>query len=377
MPTLTIQLPGLPPVDHILRDEMITIGRMKGNTIALDDASVSVSHAKITRKGADFFLKDLNSTNGTMLNGQTINEARLRDGDQLKFGEVVAAYSAEPEFVATTPSQSTAATLSNPPAPAPQPISTSTSFVSKRLVTQAAQMAQTPVNPPTVAAANSIKRPQKKSPVWVMPALAVGAVVVVVGLILGKFLMGSESKKTTPASNTPTATAPGKNSTPQPAPNNAAAKPAPKSPEPAADARNDVASLKRALQSKDTADRRRAAAALHSLGAGAKDALPELRRALDDPDADVRMWSALALVNNKVYDKTEVPILLQVLHHDNSMLRQVSCLSLALIPYDDAEKDTVVTALTDSANKDEDDDVRKAAVSALKIIAPDSVNAGK
>src|SRR5580704_14762670 len=115
MPTLIIQLPGLPPVEHILRDEMMTIGRKKGNTIALDDTSVSVSHAKITRKGVDFFLKDLNSTNGTMLNGQSINEARLRDGDQLKFGEVVAHYRAEPDFVSIVPGQIPG--LLPPPAP--------------------------------------------------------------------------------------------------------------------------------------------------------------------------------------------------------------------------------------------------------------------
>src|SRR5471032_1670529 len=96
MPSLTLQLPNLPSVNHILREEVMTIGRMKGNTLALDDSSVSVSHAKITQKNGDFFLKDLNSTNGTMLNGQSINETRLRDGDQLKFGEVVAYFRLEP-----------------------------------------------------------------------------------------------------------------------------------------------------------------------------------------------------------------------------------------------------------------------------------------
>ena len=131
------------------------------------------------------------------------------------------------------------------------------------------------------------------------------------------------------------------------------------------------------MKAADPAERRRAAAALHALGSGAKEAVPELRNALNDADADVRMWSALALVNNKSYDRGEIPILIQVLHHDNSMLRQVSCLSLALIPYEDADKDTVVAALTDTANKDEEDDVRNAAVSALKIIAPESVPAGK
>ena len=102
MPTLIIQLPGLPSVEHIVREDAITLGRMKGNTSALSDSSVSLSHAKITRVGNEFFLKDLNSTNGTMLNGQSITEARLREGDQLKFGEVIAYFRLEP-LAAPTP----------------------------------------------------------------------------------------------------------------------------------------------------------------------------------------------------------------------------------------------------------------------------------
>src|SRR5438445_4227313 len=77
MPTLTIQLPGLPPVAHVLKDETVTIGRFKGNTIVIEDASISLMHAKITRKDGQFYLKDLNSTNGTIVNGQPIGEVRL------------------------------------------------------------------------------------------------------------------------------------------------------------------------------------------------------------------------------------------------------------------------------------------------------------
>lgn len=389
MPTLTIQLPGLPPVDHILREEMMTIGRMKGNTIALDDVSVSVSHAKITRKGTEFFLKDLNSTNGTMLNGQSINEARLKDGDQLKFGEVIAHYRSEPDFVSTAPTQNTAAAPAPSPAaalvpqPAPPPVAASTTFVSKRLVTQASQMSQTsaaPGQPAQTTQTTQVRRDGKKSPAWLLPAVAGGAVLVVVTLIGVKFFSGGDTTPKTPVSaNPPANPAPAKNPAPNNPPGSAAVKPVVPSKNPAAaPAENpSLASLKKALKAADPAERRRAAAALHALGSGAKEAVPELRNALNDADADVRMWSALALVNNKSYDRGEIPILIQVLHHDNSMLRQVSCLSLALIPYEDADKDTVVAALTDTANKDEEDDVRNAAVSALKIIAPESVPAGK
>ena len=95
MPTLTVHLPGLPPVSHVLKDETITIGRMKGNTIVIEDVSISLMHAKITRKDGAFFLKDLNSTNGTLVNGQRINEARLRDLDRVIFADITAHFQAE------------------------------------------------------------------------------------------------------------------------------------------------------------------------------------------------------------------------------------------------------------------------------------------
>src|SRR3954471_24393644 len=95
MPTLSIQLPGLPPVSHVLKDETITIGRMKGNTIVIEDSSISLMHAKITRKNGDFLLKDLNSTNGTSVNGQPIGEVRLRDQDRVRIAEILCQFVAD------------------------------------------------------------------------------------------------------------------------------------------------------------------------------------------------------------------------------------------------------------------------------------------
>src|ERR1044071_7533372 len=96
MPTLLVQLPGLPPVSHIIRDETTTIGRLKSNSIVVDDSSVSLMHAKITRKIGEYYLKDLDSTNGTIVNGQAVGEAKLRDQDRVKFAEVSTQFLAEP-----------------------------------------------------------------------------------------------------------------------------------------------------------------------------------------------------------------------------------------------------------------------------------------
>src|SRR5438874_555996 len=95
MSSLTVQLASLPSVSHVLKDDTITIGRMKGNTIVIEDASVSLMHAKITRKNGEFYLKDLNSTNGTVVNGQPITEARLRDLDRIRFADISGQFLAE------------------------------------------------------------------------------------------------------------------------------------------------------------------------------------------------------------------------------------------------------------------------------------------
>ena len=66
------------------------------------------------------------------------------------------------------------------------------------------------------------------------------------------------------------------------------------------------------------------------------------------------------------------PVLVRALRNDNPVLRQVACLSLGLIPYLESEKESVIPALTETADKDANDDVRKAALSALSIIAPET-----
>ena len=128
-----------------------------------------------------------------------------------------------------------------------------------------------------------------------------------------------------------------------------------------------------ALKSDDVVLRRNAARGLNSLGPEAQGALPDLHEALKDPDAEVRIWSALALIDNRSWDKAIAPILVQALQHDDALLRQVSCLSLAVIPHEDADKDVIVPALAEAASRDLSPDVRQAATSALKILAPELV----
>ena len=57
------------------------------NDIQIDNLSVSSSHAAIIMSGDRYFIEDLNSTNGTLVNSTAIKKHALVDGDKLKLGK--------------------------------------------------------------------------------------------------------------------------------------------------------------------------------------------------------------------------------------------------------------------------------------------------
>src|SRR6202007_3310205 len=81
----------------------------------IEDSSISLMHAKITRKNGDFLLKDLNSTNGTIVNGQPVGEVRLRDLDRVRFAEITCQFLADS---AAAPDQIQTQQISIPARPA-------------------------------------------------------------------------------------------------------------------------------------------------------------------------------------------------------------------------------------------------------------------
>lgn len=63
-----------------------SIGRTPGNDIALDYPQVSGNHAEVSIQGGQYFIRDLNSRNGTFVNGQRITESAFNLSDEIRFG---------------------------------------------------------------------------------------------------------------------------------------------------------------------------------------------------------------------------------------------------------------------------------------------------
>ena len=72
--------------------DIIMIGRSPLNQIVIDHPTVSAQHALLLRTGASYSLKDLNSANGTQVNGDFVTDAELKDGDKIRFGSVLAVF---------------------------------------------------------------------------------------------------------------------------------------------------------------------------------------------------------------------------------------------------------------------------------------------
>jgi hypothetical protein len=67
-------------------EEPVTIGRLPECDVVLSDPNVSRRHAEVRRRGNDFVIVDLGSTNGTRVNGAGTRERPLADGDEITVG---------------------------------------------------------------------------------------------------------------------------------------------------------------------------------------------------------------------------------------------------------------------------------------------------
>src|SRR6516162_8093852 len=115
MPTVTFQV--LEGIDkgRVYREMTtpVTIGREEGNLLRLNDERVSRFHAKVQFDNGEVILTDLESTNGTRVNGNVVQIRRLRPGDRVGVGRSLLLFGSEQEIAAR---QATISGISTPTA---------------------------------------------------------------------------------------------------------------------------------------------------------------------------------------------------------------------------------------------------------------------
>src|SRR5690606_16349688 len=86
MPRLVLSLDGQTLAEYNMTKERYTIARLPDNDIRIDNAAVSGHHSLLINILNDSFLEDLNSTNGTYVNGKLIKKHALQHGDVITIG---------------------------------------------------------------------------------------------------------------------------------------------------------------------------------------------------------------------------------------------------------------------------------------------------
>ena len=87
MSKLVVSLDGVVIKDVQVTKDKTTLGRRPYNDIVIDNLAVSGEHAVLQMVGADVFIEDLNSTNGTYINGKAIKKQLLAHNDTVEIGK--------------------------------------------------------------------------------------------------------------------------------------------------------------------------------------------------------------------------------------------------------------------------------------------------
>src|SRR5205085_329476 len=134
MTTVTFQVLDGVDKGRVFRDlaTPLTIGREEGNLLRLNDERVSRFHAKVQQDNGDIVLTDLESTNGTRVNGHVVQIRRLRLGDRISLGRSLLLFGSNEEIAARMatlaavqpPTEGTIASSGLAPGPATLPAPT-------------------------------------------------------------------------------------------------------------------------------------------------------------------------------------------------------------------------------------------------------------
>ena len=87
MARLILSVDGVVLKEYTIAKERTTIGRKAVNDVQIEDSFLSSEHATITQIGHDSILEDLDSTNGTVVNGKPVKRHLLKSNEVIEFGD--------------------------------------------------------------------------------------------------------------------------------------------------------------------------------------------------------------------------------------------------------------------------------------------------
>jgi pSer/pThr/pTyr-binding forkhead associated (FHA) protein len=87
MPKMIVSIDEVVIKEVQLTKDRTTLGRRPYNDIVIDNLAVSGEHAVLQMAGGEVFLEDLNSTNGTYVNGKAVKKQQLQNGDGIEIGK--------------------------------------------------------------------------------------------------------------------------------------------------------------------------------------------------------------------------------------------------------------------------------------------------
>lgn len=87
MPKMIVSIDGVVIKEVQLTKDRTTLGRRPYNDVVIDNLAISGEHAVLQMAGSDVFIEDLNSTNGTYVNGKAVKKQQLHNGDTVEVGK--------------------------------------------------------------------------------------------------------------------------------------------------------------------------------------------------------------------------------------------------------------------------------------------------
>ncbi len=181
MPKMIVSIDGVVIKEVQLTKDRTTLGRRPYNDVVIDNLAISGEHAVFQMTGNEVFIEDLNSTNGTYVNGKAAKKQQLHNGDTVEVGKYKIKFVNEVAgdgFEKTMMVKSGPGGLASPPPPvvqpsgpgglaprAPAPLASSTSQASIKVLSGAASGREVPltkvvttIGKPGVAVAAITKR---------------------------------------------------------------------------------------------------------------------------------------------------------------------------------------------------------------------------